>query len=157
MTRVLGIQRSTNSKKHLGLPNMVGRGRKPPFQFIKDKFKVRLDNWSNKVLSQGGKEIFVKLVSNAIPSYAMSCFLMPKSFYWELESIFTRYWWQKGKGRKGTHLFSWSNLCHLKELGGLCYHDMCKFNSALLAKQGWRIISNPKSLLVRVLKSKCFP
>lgn len=91
VTRVLGIQRSSNSKS-MRLPNVVGKGRKASFQFIKDKIKVRLDSWSNIVLSQGGKEIFVKSVLRTVSSYTISYFLMPESFCRELKSIFAHYW-----------------------------------------------------------------
>lgn len=37
------------------------------------------------------------------------------------------------------------------------FRDTCKFNIAMLAKQGWRIMTHPASLLASVLKVKYFP
>ena len=37
------------------------------------------------------------------------------------------------------------------------FRNLQPFNLALLAKQGWRILSNPNSLMARVYKAKCFP
>ncbi|MCI45888.1 putative ribonuclease H protein, partial [Trifolium medium] len=35
--------------------------------------------------------------------------------------------------------------------------DLRAFNEALLAKQGWRIITEPNSLMASTLKAKYFP
>ena len=37
------------------------------------------------------------------------------------------------------------------------FHDLYSFNLAMLSKQCWRLINNPKSLCARVLKAKYFP
>ncbi|XP_039037220.1 uncharacterized mitochondrial protein AtMg00310-like [Hibiscus syriacus] len=37
------------------------------------------------------------------------------------------------------------------------FRDFGKLNIALLAKQGWRIVINPHSLVARLLKAKYFP
>ncbi|KAA3474148.1 reverse transcriptase [Gossypium australe] len=41
--------------------------------------------------------------------------------------------------------------------GGLGFQKLDKFNIVLLAKQGWHLITYPKSLLARVLKAKYYP
>jgi hypothetical protein len=44
-----------------------------------------------------------------------------------------------------------------KKWGGLGYKDLHSFNMAMLAKQGWRLLTDPTSLCARVLKAKYFP
>lgn len=36
------------------------------------------------------------------------------------------------------------------------FRDLCKFNIALLAKQGWRFIVKPESLVTCIFKAKYF-
>ncbi|MBA0814712.1 hypothetical protein Gohar_020522, partial [Gossypium harknessii] len=86
----------------------------------------------------------------------MMCFLLPKSLCEELESIMARFWWQKEHGRRGIHWCEWSRLCKFKEMGGLGFRSLAKFNLALLAKQGCRLINNPNSLLTQVFKAKYY-
>ncbi|KAA3459484.1 reverse transcriptase [Gossypium australe] len=126
---ILGVRSSNNPKRYLGLPNMVGRKKKESFQILKDKMKQRIDHWSTRHLSQGRKEIFIKSILQAIPTYMMACI----------------------------HWCEWRKLYDLKENGSLGFRNMCQFNTALLAKQGWRLIVYPDSLLARVLKAKYFP
>ena len=44
-----------------------------------------------------------------------------------------------------------------KAQGSIGFRDLVCFNKALLAKQGWRIIQNPESLVGSILKAKYFP
>lgn len=49
---------------------------------------------------------------------------------------------------------SWQKVCLPKRDGGLGIRLTGKMNKALLAKIGWRIIHENKSLWARVLRSK---
>lgn len=44
-----------------------------------------------------------------------------------------------------------------KAHGGLGFRDLAKFNISLLAKQGWKLITNPNCLLARVMQAKYYP
>ncbi|KAK8368934.1 hypothetical protein V6Z12_A01G077000 [Gossypium hirsutum] len=97
---------------------------------------MRIDNWSTRLLSQRGKEVFIKAILQAIPTYTMSCFLLPMTTCYEMEQLMANFWWKKGKGKRGIHWCSWHKLCELKDEGGLGYRNLAKFNLALLIKQG---------------------
>nr|XP_023883659.1 uncharacterized protein LOC111995948 [Quercus suber] len=61
------------------------------------------------------------------------------------------------KEEKRVAWMSWAKLCQPKEIGGMGFRDLKGFNKALLAKQGWRLQTNPHSMFARVFKAKYFP
>uniref|UniRef100_A0A2N9I5I3 Reverse transcriptase domain-containing protein n=1 Tax=Fagus sylvatica TaxID=28930 RepID=A0A2N9I5I3_FAGSY len=109
------------------------------------------------ILNLAGREILIKAVAQAIPTYAMNCFKLPKTWCEEINSLIARYWWgQKNEERK-LHWIRWDKLCTAKPDGGLGFRNLHMFNMALLANQSWRLLQNPQSLFYRVFKARYFP
>jgi hypothetical protein len=52
---------------------------------------------------------------------------------------------------------AWEKLLLSKCCGGIGFWDMRLFNLALLARQAWRLIQDPASLGVQILKAKYYP
>lgn len=64
-------------------------------------------------------------------------------------------WGQRNK-EKNMAWIAWEKLCTPKAEGGMGFKDLKAFNLALLAKHGWKILTNPNSLSHEVLKAKYF-
>jgi hypothetical protein len=115
----------------------------------------RIEGWEAKTLSQAGRLVLIKLVAAAIPSYAMSSFLLPISCCKELDKVFKKIWWGfPSKKTKNLSLKAWNSICIPKVLGGLRSRKMRDVNLALIAKLGWKMLTNPDSLWVAPLKGK---
>lgn len=114
----------------------------------------KINGWAPKFFSAGGKETLIKSVLQVIPTYAMSCFKLPFSLCNELEQICAKFWWSSSSNGVGMHWTQWMNLCKPKQFGGMRFRNLSDFNRALLAKQVWRIIREPNSLLATVLKAR---
>jgi len=152
-----GLSETYGIESYLGLPCFVGRSRNQAFQFIKEKIWKKLNNWKNVFLSQAGREVLLKAVIQAIPSYCMSIFQLPISLCKDLNSLMQDFWWRHLSKSSRIHWMSWDRMSFAKSNGGLGFRDLVIFNQALLAKQGWRLIQNPSSLVANIFKSKYYP
>ena len=144
-------------EKYLGLPSLVGNNKKNSFKEIKENLAKRLVGWKEKLLLKAGKETLIKVVAQAIQTYAMSCFKIPDSLCEEMTSLIRNFWCGQQKDERKKVWISWDKLCTPKSQGGMGFKQLKQFNLALLAKQGWRLQLSGDSLLYRVFKAKYFP
>jgi hypothetical protein len=90
---VVGVNPTRQYEKYLGLPALVGRSRINAFTDIKGRIWDWINGWKEKFLSHAGKEILLKVVIQAIPTYTMSVFLLPKTLCNDINSMMSRFWW----------------------------------------------------------------
>ena len=76
----------------MGFPLLVGKNKKNSFKEIKDKQARKLAGWKEKLLSKAGKEILIKVMAQAIPTYSMSCFKISDSLCDEITSLMRNFW-----------------------------------------------------------------
>ena len=83
----LGVPKIKEYEKYLGLPTVVGRNRSASLNFIKERVWGKIQGWKEKMLSQAGKEVLLKAVVQAIPTFAMSCFRLLVGLCRDIEMI----------------------------------------------------------------------
>jgi hypothetical protein len=154
---VLHVQADGMQEKYLGLPTPEGRMHKGKFQNLQEKLTKRIMTWGDGYPSSAGKEMLIKAIAQAIPAYIMGVFKLPMSVCDDLSRMVRNYWWGSSEGKRKTHWMAWDQITKSKACGGLGFRDFRKFNQALLARQAWRLLSNPDSLCARVLKAKYYP
>ncbi|GAU35928.1 hypothetical protein TSUD_69610 [Trifolium subterraneum] len=162
LSRILGVKLVLGTGIYLGLPSMVDRSKKAIFSYIKDRIWKRINSWRGRALSKADKEIMIKSVLQAIPSYVMSMFILPDSIIDDIEKIINAFWWRSGNtnnnnNNKGIHWLAWERLACPKAHGGLGFRNFEAFNKAMVAKQVWHIVQNPNSLVAKLIKARYFP
>lgn len=153
---ILDIQKETMSEKYLSLPVHIGRSRTKAFSYLKDRVWKKIQGWKERFLSWAGKEILIKAIAQAIPTFAMGCFDITKTLCDQIGAMICRYWWNQQEGKHKIHWLSWDKMILSKKEGGLGFRDIHRFNMAMLCKQAWRLLQNPESLCARVLRAKYF-
>ena len=90
---VSGVSSTSCYDKYLGLQTLVGWSRTDSFQSFLDRIWNRLNGWKERFLSQAGKEVLLKAVIQAIPTYTTSIFQLPKVLCKKINSMMERFWW----------------------------------------------------------------
>ncbi|XP_062014693.1 uncharacterized protein LOC133731307 [Rosa rugosa] len=157
LASILGVKCVKEHGLYLGLPIHVGHEKTAIFAYLKERLTKKLISWRSKILSAGGKELLIKVVAQALPNYVMNCYLLPKSLCDDLQQLCAQFFWGSTDEKRKIHWRSWERMCIPKEHGGLGFKHLYAHNLAMLSKQGWRLLSNPNSLVAQVFKAVYYP
>ena len=92
-----------NYEKYLGLPMVGGNSKVNTFRDLQEKITKRVMGWKEKFISKVGREILIKIVTQAIPTYTMGIFKIPKTLCDTINSTLAKYWWGQTKNEKKIH------------------------------------------------------
>ena len=88
---LLGVPVVRQYEKYLGLPALVGHAKKQSFVYLKERV------W----------KAVIKAVIQAILTYTMSYFKVPKGLVKELEILIRKFWWGYNADARKVHWVSW--------------------------------------------------
>lgn len=117
---------------YLGLPCFISRRKVDAFSAVKERIWKLVQGWRGNIFSFSGKEVLIKSIAQAIPTYAMSCFKLPKGFYKDVESFLSRFWWGTTENKRRLHWKSWEMLGRPKELGASTLGNLKPLTERLL-------------------------
>jgi len=130
--------------KYLGI-EVEGNPRKKQFwELVVNKIKARLSYWKGRFLSMEGRICLLKSVFTAIPLFYLSFFKAPNSVCNSIISIQRKFLWTWGRDNMAIPWVIWEKFFKPFEESGLRIKDIRKFNSALLVKWKWRLMSDEK-------------
>jgi hypothetical protein len=78
---VLQVFNKTLSERYLGTPDrcgLISHRLTGAFSYLKDRVWKKVQGWMEQSLSTGGKEVLIKAVAQAIPTYSIVCFRLPR-------------------------------------------------------------------------------
>lgn len=90
---VLGVRGVEDHGTYLGLPSIIRSSNQGLFNFIREGTLEKISARNSKKMAQSGKEVTIEAVAQALPTYAMNIFLLPKFFINSLERLFADFWW----------------------------------------------------------------
>lgn len=92
--QALQMGEANENSTYLGLPSTLGRNKSVILGYLKNEACSRVKSWDGKYISRSGKEILIKSVAHALPTYAMNVFLLPLEITKNIEKTLSNYWWK---------------------------------------------------------------
>ncbi|KAL9666392.1 hypothetical protein QQ045_000722 [Rhodiola kirilowii] len=132
----LGVRQVETMSKYLGLLFAFGHNRTELFRDIVGKIWKKMQGWKEKTLSIASKEVLIKAVVQAMPTYAMSCFKIPDSLIKRIVRMITNYWWSNNKEGRGIHWCKYRKLCKDKMEGGVGLKELSIFTRCWQNRSG---------------------
>lgn len=157
LNAILGGEIGSLPTTYLGMPLGAKSKSLEIWNSVIEKCERKLARWKRQYLSMGGRLTLINSVLDAMPTYMMSLFPIPKGVTKRLDSIRRNFLWQGNKERKSFHLVKWEDLIMDKKRGGLAIKNLNNHSKALKMKWLWKYANEKQSLWGRVIEAKYEP
>ena len=79
MRDILDIPNFGGMRSYLGLLENLVDSKIQVFSFVQDRLNNRVNGWTFKFFTKGGKKVITKLVVTTLPNHVMFCYRLPKA------------------------------------------------------------------------------
>lgn len=100
----------------------------------------KVNGWSARWLSKGGKKVLIKSIALALPTYDISNFLLSLDICEKFERANAHFWWSSNPLKKSSFEKKKEETLLPREEGNISFHMIHEFNLALLATQSWKLV-----------------
>ena len=83
------------------------------------ELRMMLVDWSEKIMASAAKEVHVKSVVQALPTFTMSVFMLSKGFCDKYKKMFQDFCRGDAEGQRKVHWMSWDRMIKPKRAGGI--------------------------------------
>jgi len=85
--QVFGIITIGGMSSYLGIPESFGGSKTQIFGFLNEMINSKVNSWTVRFITKGGKEVLIKYVASAMPNHVMSCYRLPKTVTKKITSV----------------------------------------------------------------------
>jgi hypothetical protein len=100
VVQLLQVSNVAVEEKYLGLPTPQGRMTKEKFKSTKQRLANRFASWVDQSMSLAAKEVLIKSVAQAIPTYVMGIFKLLTTLCEEMEQMIRHLLWGRKKSKE---------------------------------------------------------
>ena len=104
-----------NYEKYLRLPMVGGKSKVSTFKELNERVTKKVKGWKEKHISKAEREVLIKTVAQAIPTYSVSLFKIPRTIFDGINSALSKYWWGQTWNEKKIYWINWGKLCGSKK------------------------------------------
>ena len=101
--QLLGARTMIECERYLELPMASEKSKMNTFMDLQEKIFKRVSRWKEKFISKAGSEILIKIVAQAIQTYSISLFKLPKAICYSINVLLAKYWWGQNKDENKIH------------------------------------------------------
>ena len=125
------------------------------WHWLVTKFEKRINNWTYRILSLGGRVILIRSILTSLAVYWFALDRIPKSILNYLRHCIFSFLWGSSDDKQKLHLVDWNTLVAPYEFGGSNIKHMDWFGISLRLKSLWSIL-NGNGIWSQIITFKYF-
>ena len=127
--------------KYLGYRLKPLRYKTNEWKWLITNFEKRINHWTYRMLSLGGRVVLIRSVLSSIVVYWFALMRIPSSILNTLHIIIFSFLWGSSDGHQRMHLVSWHSISAPYDFGGWNIKQLDWFGISLKVKIFWQLLN----------------